>query len=328
MFRDKKVNISGFSIIIILITLCYLNIYGQQDYYLNHYMYDHISYNPAFGGMNDIIRAGIITRNQWTGIKGAPNDFIANISFPFKLLKKEHGGGASIYREKIGFYEDIAFKLCYAYRTSIKNGNLAFGIGLNIQNRSIKPSWYIPEGLEFSDPSSDLAIPVGEEKANAIDINLGFAFYNEDLYIGVSSTHINEAKYSFYRNDINNDVKVRINRNYYLTSGYRIVLPNPSFEFFPTLLIQSDGKIHKFDLTGLIQYNKKFYGGFTFSPVNSVAGIAGFELYKGLKLSFSYEFPLTTITNYYKTTYELMLNYNFKIGIEKMPQKYKSIRFL
>lgn len=314
---------------IILVLLKFtIVLYSQQDYYLNHYMYDHISFNPSFGGMNDIIRAGIITRNQWTGIKGAPNDFVANISFPFKLFKKEHGGGIAIYREKIGFYEDVSLKLTYAYRATINNGKLAFGIGLNILNKSIKPSWYIPEGLEFSDPSSDYAIPMGEEKANAIDLSLGFAYYNEDLYIGVSSAHINETSYNFYRNDINNNVKVKINRHFYITSGYRVVLPNPSFEFLPTVFIQSDGKIHKLDITGLIQYNKKFLGGLTFSPGSSIAGIAGLELYKGLKLSFSYEFPLTSITNYYKTTYELMLNYNFKIGIEKMPQKYKSIRFL
>lgn len=315
-------------ILFVLIVYNTIALYGQQDYYLNHYMYDHISFNPAFGGMNDIIRAGIITRNQWTGIKGAPNDFVANVSFPFKLLKKEHGGGVSIYREKIGFYEDISLKISYAYKSTISNGKLALGICLNLLNKSIKPSWYIPEGLEFTDPSSDYAIPNEEEKANAIDLSLGFAYYNEDLYIGISSTHVNETSYNFYRNDINNNVKVKINRHYYITSGYRVVLPNPSFEFLPTVFIQSDGKIHKLDITGLIQYNKKFLGGLTFSPGSSIAGIAGLELYKGLKLSFSYEFPLTSITNYYKTTYELMLNYNFKIGIEKMPQKYKSIRFL
>jgi len=323
MINEREVKIC-----LILLFIYVLEVNCQQDYYLNHYMYDHISYNPAFAGMNDIIRAGIITRSQWTGIKGAPNDFIANLSFPFKLFKKEQGGGISIYREKIGFYEDIAFKLNYAYIFNISNGKIALGMGINIQNRSIKPSWYIPDGLEFSDPSSDYAIPTDEEKANAIDLNIGFSYYKDDLYIGLSSTHVNESNYSFYRSDINNNVEVKNNRHFYLTTGYRIVLPNPSLEFYPTVFIQSDGKIHKFDITGLLQYNKKFIGGITFSPGSSIAGIAGLEIYRGLKLSFSYEFPLTTITNYYKTTYEIMLNYNFKIGIEKMPQKYKSIRFL
>jgi hypothetical protein len=54
----------------------------------------------------------------------------------------------------------------------------------------------------------------------------------------------------------------------------------------------------------------------------------GLEIYEGLKVGFSYDVQTTAVVNQSQGSYEILLNYSFKIDTEKEPQKYKSIRFL
>ncbi len=317
-------------LIILLIFFILTNINGQQDYQVSQFMYDQISINPGSAGNKDMACVSGILRNQWTGIEGAPEDIILNGSVPFKLFKKDHGIGLSIYREKIGFYEDIALKVAYAYRANVGDGKLGIGVGVNIQNRGLNPTWEIPEGSDlFTDVEQDNAIPSeNEEKVFAIDVSAGIFYRTENLYLGISSTHLNEASFKYFKESINNDITKPIKRHYYITSGYTVQLSNPSFEIVPAVLIQSDGKIHKFDLNTVLIYNKKFWGGVTYRLGSSLTGMIGFEILNGARVGFAYDFPTTDLMKYYKTSYEVVVNYCFKIGVDKTPQKYKSIRFL
>ena len=271
-----------------------------------------------------------ILRNQWTGMEGTPEDIILSASVPFRLFKKDHGIGLTVFRELIGFQEDIDLKVAYAYRADIGDGKLGIGAGVNVTNRGFKQNqWFIPDQTDlFTTPALDGAIPQSTDKVFAIDFSFGIFYKTDDLYLGISSTHLNEASYKFYNESNNNETSTKIARHYYITSGYTIQLANPSFEVIPSILIQSDGKIHKFDLNAVLAYNKKFWGGVSIRPGGALVGMLGFEILNGAKIGFAYDFPTTSITNYYQTAYEIVINYSFNIGVDKTPQKYKSIRFL
>lgn len=307
-------------------------VYSQQDHQVSQYWYDQISNNPGSVGSNGGICATGILRNQWTGIEGFPRDVILNADMPFKLFKKDHGVGISIFNEKIGKQEDIDLRIAYAYRANVGDGKLGIGIGLNIQNRGLtNPNDWRPPQYISGSLSDDPSIPTNEDKIFAYDINLGIFYRTEDIYFGISSTHINETAFKYVNNSVSgteNNGTIKIKRHYYLTSGYTMQLANPSFEIIPSVLLQSDGVVHKIDLNTQLVYNKKFWGGVSFRPGSSLVGMIGFEILNGAKIGFSYDFPLTSITNYYNLSYEVVVNYCFKIGLEKAAQKYKSIRFL
>ncbi|MBN2214485.1 MAG: type IX secretion system membrane protein PorP/SprF [Bacteroidales bacterium] len=318
------------SLLILFISVLSLSLFAQQDYQVSQYMFDQISFNPGAAGNHDVVSISGILRNQWTGMEGTPEDIILSASIPFRLFKKDHGVGLTVFRELIGFQEDIDLKVAYAYRANIGDGKLGIGAGVNITNRGFKPdNWFIPDRTDlFTTPELDDAIPKSEDKVFAIDFSFGFFYKTEDLYLGISSTHLNETSYKFYNESSNNETSEKITRHYYITSGYNIQLANPSFEVIPSILIQSDGKIHKFDLNAVLSYNKKFWGGVSIRPGGAIVGMLGFEILNGAKIGFAYDFPTTSITNYYQTAYEILINYSFRIGVDKTPQKYKSIRFL
>ena len=304
-----------------------ISVNAQQDYQVSHFMFDLVSINPGAAGSKDIVCVNGILRQQWPGIDNAPENFILNGDFPFKLINQNHGFGLSITRDKIGFYSDISLKPSYALRVNAGSGKLGIGIGVNIQNRTLNPDWQIPDGTTIhTSYTNDPLIPESKDPIFAIDVGFGLFYKSEELYVGFSSTHINEGTFKYI--EATKEVNEKLKRHYYITSGYNLVLPNPSFELMPAILIQSDGSIHKFDLNLMLLYNKKFWGGVTYRPGSAIVGMLGLEIINGLKIAYAYDFNTSAIMEHVSIPYEIAVSYSFKIGIEKTPQKYKSIRFL
>jgi type IX secretion system PorP/SprF family membrane protein len=325
--KSRKVNNMYKLILISLGLICPLLLNAQQDYQVSHFMFDQISINPGSAGNKDNVCVNGILRQQWPGIDNAPENFILNADFPFKLFNQSHGFGLSITRDKIGFYNDISLKPAYAFRANAGSGKLGIGISLNIQNRTLKPQWQIPENTSYHTRyTDDPLIPESEDPIFAIDVGFGLFYKTEELYVGFSSTHVNEGTFRY--NEATKEVSEKLTRHYYITSGYDLVMPNPSFELKPAILIQSDGSIHKIDLNIILLYNKKFWGGVTYRPGSAVVGMLGLEVINGLKIAYAYDFDTSAIMKHVSIPYEIAVSYCFKIGIEKTPQKYKSIRFL
>ncbi|MFO7658065.1 MAG: PorP/SprF family type IX secretion system membrane protein [Bacteroidales bacterium] len=321
------------AIILLVILFCFLvmNLNAQQEYQVSQFMYDHISVNPGASGSQDMASVNGIIRRQWTGIEGAPQNIIIHATAPFRMLKKDHGFGITFVNDKLGINQDNILGLSYAYRADVGDGKLGIGAGLHINFRQFdNTSWYLPTGNDFTPADQDFSIPKSLEQANAFDLSFGLFYKTENVYFGLSATHINQNSYKFVNENTTGDSELhnKIYRHYYITSGYTMQLANPSFELTPSFLIQSDGKIHKIDINTILTYNKKFWGGVSFRPGGALIGMIGFEILNGAKIGFAYDFPVTAITNYYDTSYEVLLNYSFKIGVDKTPQKYKSIRFL
>ena len=51
----------------ILLIILSGNALAQQDYQITHYMFDNLSFNPGYAGMNKNINATMIARQQWSG---------------------------------------------------------------------------------------------------------------------------------------------------------------------------------------------------------------------------------------------------------------------
>jgi hypothetical protein len=65
-----------------------------------------------------------------------------------------------------------------------------------------------------------------------------------------------------------------------------------------------------------------------FREGDALTGIIGFELYSGLRIGYSYDFPISEIRKGTSGSHEFLVSYSFDIGLGKSTTKYKSIRFL
>lgn len=295
-----------------------------------------MAYNPGYAGSSGKICTNLLVRNQWLGFDGAPVTFSGNANMPFKLFGAEHGAGISFYNDAWGEYTNSSFNLNYAYRTSIRNGKLGIGLSLGALNNKLDGSNFLTTGLgDANQAENDVAVPTGKEDIWVFPTFSAGLFYNtEDVFFGISATNMLEASKEYKGTGTTgsqaggNNAGYDTRRHYYLTAGYTFQLSNPSFEIQPSVLVKSDGSSSQLDLNASLIYNKRVWGGVSVR-VNQVVALAGFELPNGLKIGLAYDIDYSGMFyNDNSGTVEFFVGYCFDIVRERIPQKYRSIRYL
>jgi hypothetical protein len=56
--------------------------------------------------------------------------------------------------------------------------------------------------------------------------------------------------------------------------------------------------------------------------------MVGLTIMEGLRVGGAYDFQTSSLSRYSSGSMEFLLNYSFKVHKEKIPQRYKSIRYL
>lgn len=313
--------------IIIIINIIFLTCilgFGQQDpqYTLN--LFNHMTINPGYAGSQDAIEVNGLFRQQWIGFENAPNTQVFNVNSPFKLFGKNHGAGLSLLNDTYGFYSNIGLNLSYAYRHSVGQGTLGTGLGIGFLNQSLDANWVYPEN------ESDPAVPVGgEDKPMVFNLNAGIFYQTDNLFLGLSASNINKpsVKYVEYTGTGSENYPF-IKPHFYLTAGYNYQLMNPLFEIQPGIFVKSDGTSTQFSLSGLVRYNKRFWGGLNYRTVDALSLLFGVEFLNGIRFAFAYDLTTSKIRSYSSGSLEFLLGYSFSIDIDKDKRMYKSIRFL
>jgi type IX secretion system PorP/SprF family membrane protein len=296
--------------------------WSQQDPLSSQYMFNTLTYNPGIAGTSGMICATALNRQQWIGFKGAPSTTVFNICAPVSPFKINSGVGLLIESDNVGFDKDINLSAVYSYLVDLNTGKLGIGISLGMLNKTLDPTWQIPNGDGFTPPDQDPLIPTNKESVVAFDAGLGLYLRSEKYYAALSVTHINQPKLRFTKG------LPYVSRHYYLTAGYTVQLPNPSLELLPSIFVYSDGKVAQFNVTSLVRYNKKVWGGVSYRAGDALIGTVGFELFNGIRIGYSYDFPLSDIRKNTSGSHEFMVNYCFDLSLGKSAMRYKSIRFL
>jgi type IX secretion system PorP/SprF family membrane protein len=307
--------------VLILVSLILLSsAYAQQDPQFSQVMFNQNTINPGAAGSSDMISSSLINRIQWVGFDGAPRTSALNVNSAIAPFGFKSGVGLNICTDNYGFNKDLGMNLSYAARLKTGKGMLGLGINGGFISKNINPSWISPE-----DYKTDEAIPQKKESSLNLDLGAGLYFNNEEMYFGLSVAHLNGTK-------MNSAAKTaHYKRQFYLTGGYILNLPNPSWQFNPSVYAVSDLFLSQISLSANVKYNKKFWGGVSYRMGrlgDAITGMLGIELFNGLKIGYAYEFSMREISGYNDGSHEFMLGYTFSLKKERPPQQYKSIRFL
>jgi type IX secretion system PorP/SprF family membrane protein len=316
----------GLVAIIIIFNTVLFTLKGQHDLYFSHYYYEKMTINPGAAGSDEMVSLTAIMRQQWGEL--GPQVSFFNGNLPFELFGKNHGASFTIDNDQLGFYSNLTIKGGYAFRIDLPDGIFGIGISLGATNQELNPEWYVPsKGVnQFVDPASDPAIPKdAKESATAFDLGFGILYKNEDMYVGLSSTHINQGEYRYSKES----VSAHLVRHYFLHGGYELSLKNiSSVKLTPAFLIGSDARTAQAVLSLNAIYKERIWGGVSYRLGSALIGMIGFELFDGVKVGYAYDFETTQIRHYGGGSHELMLRYGFEIEKEKVPKGYKSIRYL
>ncbi len=308
----------------ILLFLLPVLAFSQQDPEFSQHNSAMSLYNPGAVGSRDRMCLNAVHREQWVGFPNAPSTSYFSADGAFNVFGKSLGAGLSILNDNLGFNSDLGINLQGAYRMDLGPGKLGIGINAGILNKSLSPEWKtlgttgeIQEGA-----AGDPGIPQAKESRVAFDMGLGVFYRSENIFLGISATHINQARIKYETST------PYLVRHYYVTAGYTLQLPNPLFEIMPYFTLKTDGRANQLYLNTTVRYNKRFWGGVSYRAGDAIVGLVGLELFNGVRVGYSYDFITSQIGKYSSGSHELTIGYCFDLSLDKSPQKYKSIRFL
>lgn len=312
------------NITIIIFLLFSLPLFSQQEPQYTQYMFNKLAYNPGFAGACTGICVGGLIRQQWVGFKDsdgeggsynvAPETYVISVNAPIRVLRG--GLGLTLIQDKIGFQDNIYVNLIYAYQTTLGSGDLGIGLQLSLLNNKIDFSKYRP--INGNDP---LLTGKSEETDMIFDGGIGLYYRVPDTYyLGLSVLQLLGSKSSF------DGTATKLARQINLVGGYQFTLPNsPAFDILPSIMIKTDFSSIQYDISALLRYNNKVWGGLSYRLQDAVSIILGMK-YKNFTIGYSYDIPTSAIGSY--GTHEVRVGYCFKIEIDKIKKIYRNTRFL
>lgn len=279
-------------ILIISVVLLSLSAYSQNDMQISNYMFFNSQYNPSFTGQTKSINAGILEREQWTGMKQAPATQVLNADMWFPV----GGLGISVLNDRLGFEHSLRINGTYAYHYRFTNKLLASGgVGLGVINKSIDGA-----SLVYVNQNDINAITtnISEYKLN---LDFGASVIYDKLLVGVSLTHLNKS--------VNTSDFAAPPRHFWVYSRYVYTL-NETIKLLPSVLIKSSIYKTQFELNTNCLIKDKYWGGLSFRWNESIVSLIGMQINKFFKVGYSYDFPVGPIKGNSYGNHEIFLIYS------------------
>ena len=306
---------------------------AQQDAMFTKYMFNSLSYNPAYAGSKDFMSVGLIHRSQWLGIEGAPNSQTFTGHTP--LRNERVGVGLALANDAIGPTNTMSAQVSYAYRIPVSDGlRLSVGMQAGVEN-------YRADFTKVTLATEDPAFGTTPNRWLP-NFGVGLFLFGERFYAGLSSPHIIEPDLR-EPDDPNIPLYSRRYRHYYGAVGAAFPLRGDDIMFKPSILVKDVGlfsKLRKEEIAqtigaptemdvdlSLLFYNT-FWVGASFrtalaafndrSSYDSADLWVSYNLDNGLRFGAAYDYPLTELNKASVGSFELMLGYEFNFLTKRM----------
>lgn len=308
---------------------------SYSQYVLNNYIL-----NPAVAGIENYTDIKLSTRNQWTGINGAPVTNYFSLHAPigksdlrtsatsfavpgnnprgeqyweqYTAPEAHHGVGVIAMNDKAGYINRWSLMASYAYHRPLGiKTTLSAGFNAGITSVNLDRSQIDFASLDPTDPA--VGYSNGELKRLKPEVGAGLWLYSSDYFVGLAVQNIVPGRISFAKN---NDYATYYTPNYFVTAGYRMLL-NSDLNFTPSVMVQYwQPQLLGVHANAKLQYLDKFWVGASYrygDLISGYSGMAGLNISNSFNLSYTYEVATTNrMRAYTGNTHELMIG--FMIG--------------
>lgn len=311
-----------------LLTFAGINtVFSQFDAQFSQYMFHNSAFNPAAVGEGEMIQATGQYRLQWLGMPNAGQTLAFSLNSPLKIGNSRNGIGLFFMDDKFGQFSNQTAHLQYAYKKQLYSGTLSVGADIGFVSIGFHGGDSIHK-MPIGDPnyfdySSDPEIPKTNVAGTSFDMNVGVYYSTPDYYAGLSYTHLNSPTVLWGDNS-----EFKEKGTLFFTGGYRYVLPDPKYVLRPSTLLKTDFSSLQLDVSSILEYDNKYWGGISYRIQDAVVFFAGINLASGLSIGYSYDLLTSQISSVSWGSHEIMMTYSFEYVFGKKSGKYKSIRIL
>lgn len=318
-------------LLVVVLTTCG-SLYGQQEPQYTQYMYNKLPMNAGYTGSREVLSIRALYRNQWVGIKGAPQTATFAIHSP---LKRESSAiGFYMVNDRLGVTNQTWFDASYAYRVNLGKGvKLSIGINAGIL-------WYKSNLTQLNIENQGDVVFQQNVSRVLPDVGAGLYLYHKYWYFGASVPNFikgdlhEKAVIQQYANDKTGSFLSAHRTPHFIAMAGGVIPAGKVLKIRPQMMYRyiasAEQKIpHTFDFNlSLLIYDRVNIGGsYRTSFHNKKTGLTNSDSFdallevwptKQLLIGFAYDYTLTKLGDYNKGSYEVILGYDFNFDKKRI----------
>ncbi len=303
----KKILVS-----VLLGFLCSNEIFAQQDPHYTQYMYNQSVFNPAYAGSKESLSLGVLHRQQWVGLDGAPK---TTTIFGHSKVGKSVGVGISAISDEIGPITENKIYADFSYTLDLGGKHrLALGVkgGVTLQNigyfSDINPGVPDPNDPAFA----------SDENNSLFNVGAGAFYYTDKYYIGLSVPNFLQNTYVEKNNrKFGSDVM-----HMFLTGGYVFDL-NEEWKLKPsTMLKMAMNSPVSVDASVNAMWNNKLEFGATYRLEDSFGAMINYAVLPNLRIGYAYDHIVSDLKVAGTASHEVIVLFDiyFKKRVSSSPR--------
>lgn len=309
-FLNKNINLmkKGY-LALALFLLISLKVSAQQDPHYSQYMYNMNVVNPAYAGSKESISGGLLYRQQWVGLDGAPTTGTFAIHSP---VGKNVGLGLSVVSDKIGPVDETNVYGDFSYTIHLgSESKLAFGLktGATFQ----KVGLYDEIGNGYTQQPNDNAF--SENSSNIkLNIGTGLFYYTSKFYAAFSVPNMLKSRHlDITRNG--QELKFGSEtEHYFLTSGY-VFDVSANTKFKPSFMLKSAFSAPaSLDCSANFLFFDKYEIGATYRLEDSFGAMVNFAVTPSIRVGYAYDHVTSQIKGTAPASHEFMLLFDLNLS--------------
>lgn len=289
--------------LIIGILLLILQIKAQQVPINSQYVFDKYMINTGYAGSYNIFSASLNVRQQFAGLEGAPTTEMFCIHMP--ISGSYMGIGLKGIHDQIGITHQTSLLAAYSYQIGLGDGKMAFSL----------EGGFLSNALRFTDLESGIGdpnVPTANESKLVPDANFSTYFFTERFYAGYSLFHLIKSKISFAEAESKNK-NGYLSKHHFFMAGYNLKITEdlvlePFFLFKKVYAAPT-----QFDVGTIASYKNFLNIGFLYRTGDAMAFILKYVYKEQYKLSYSYDYSISSLSSYITGGHEIMLSYTLKL---------------
>jgi len=296
-------------LLVFVFSLVGVKLSAQQQVQYTQYMYTPSIINPAYVGVDQVMKLSLLHRQQWVGVNGAPVSQTLMLSAP---IGKNLGIGVNVVRDQIGPTNETNTSLDLSYSLQLNNAGLKLNFGMKGGLQLLNVDY---SKLTTQNPN-DSSLNENINSRITPNIGAGIYVYNDDWYLGFSVPNLLRTK---HYNKVSVST-VSATTHLYLTGGMNFNF-NENIKFKPAFLISSvTGAPTSIDLSLNFLFNNKLTTGFSYRHNNSVSGLIDFKLNESFSLGYAYDVTTSNVSYFSGGSHEILLRYYFTMVTSNVKQ--------
>jgi len=286
----------------VIITLFTLQAQAQQDPHYTQYMYNMNVMNPAYAGSKESLSIGLLYRQQWVSVDGAPKSATLSMHSP---VGKKVGLGLSVISDKIGPVEENNVYGDFSYTLNL-GGDDRLALGLKSGLTFHKVGLFSEIGNGYVQQQNDAAF---RENSSNIYFNIGSGlfYYSKKYYVAASVPNMLEAKHLVVKDNGSEYQFGSEKQHFFITGGYVFDL-SANTKLKPSFMAKSAfGTPVSVDLSANALFYEKFEAGLSYRLEDSFGAMVNFAITPSLRIGYAYDHVTSKLNVTTPASHEFML---------------------